>query len=93
MTTQSNHLARKPTHRLYRVSGDGKDAIWTPVGAAWPNKDGQGFSVTCEAVPLQGRIIMRVTTERARGGQQDRQRLVSTWAAWCRPALPTRLGC
>ena len=24
---------RKPTHRLYRVLGDGKGAIWTPIGA------------------------------------------------------------
>ncbi len=63
---------RKPTHRLYRVSGDGDAAIWTPIGAAWPNKDGMGFSLTCEAIPLQGRLILRMITERAQleGGQQ-----------------------
>ena len=64
--TQS--AGNKPTHRLYRVVGDGESASWTPIGAAWPNKDGQGFSISCDAVPLQGRIIMRAITEK--GAQQ-----------------------
>lgn len=63
---------RKPTHRLYRVVGDGESASWTPIGAAWPNKDGAGFSISCDAVPLAGRIIMRAITEKpdAKGAQQ-----------------------
>lgn len=63
MTTQANPGA-KPTHRLFRVDGDGKDANWTEIGAAWPNRDGAGFSITCTAVPLQGRIIMRKIVDR-----------------------------
>jgi hypothetical protein len=35
------------------------------------NKDGRGFSITCDAVPLTGRIVMREITEREpAGGQQ-----------------------
>lgn len=64
MTTLSLPLGRKPTHRLFRVVGDGESAIWTPIGAAWPNKDGQGFSINCEALPLSGRIVMRSITVR-----------------------------
>ena len=41
-TTQAG---RKPTHRLYRVVGEGKAATWTPIGAAWPNKDDLGFNI------------------------------------------------
>ena len=55
----TSSTGRKPTHRLFRVAGDGKAAIWTPIGAAWPNKDGLGFNVSCDLVPLQGRIVMR----------------------------------
>ena len=62
---------RKPTHRLYRVTGDGAAASWTPIGGAWPNKDGNGFSVSCDAVPLQGRIIMRKIIDRAPTGGQS----------------------
>ena len=65
MAKQLQLLNRKPTHRLYRVVGDGAAAFWTPIGAAWPNKDGQGFNLSCDAVPLQGRIVMRVIAERA----------------------------
>lgn len=55
---------RKPAHRLYRVLGDGKTAVWTPIGAAWPNKDSLGFSLQCDAIPLQGRLVLRAITER-----------------------------
>lgn len=68
MTKQTSQLGRKPTHRIYRVIGDGKSANWTPIGAAWPNQDGQGFSISCDAVPLQGRIVMRAITEHAATG-------------------------
>ena len=62
--------SRKPSHRLYRVLGDGDAANWTPIGAAWPHRDGKGFSIQCDAVPLQGRICLRFIEERASGGQQ-----------------------
>lgn len=64
MTNQTSFLTRKPTHRLYRVTGEGKSSIWTPIGAAWPNKDGQGFSISCDAVPLTGRMVLREIVER-----------------------------
>ena len=62
---------RKPTHRLYRVLGDGEGAIWTPIGAAWPNKDGKGFNLSCDAVPLTGRLVLRIITARAAAGVQQ----------------------
>jgi hypothetical protein len=55
---------RRPTHRLYRVNGEGRAAIWTPIGAAWPNKDGKGFNLNCDAVPLTGRIVLRLIEPR-----------------------------
>jgi hypothetical protein len=64
LNLQPTLISRKPTHRLYRVLGDGKGAIWTPIGAAWPNKDGLGFSLQCDAIPLRGRLILRAITER-----------------------------
>ncbi len=66
MAAQTLPLGRKPTHRLFRVVGDGESSIWTPIGAAWPNKDGLGFSINCEALPLSGRIVMRTITERSK---------------------------
>lgn len=65
MRHQSTQTTNKPTHRLYRVDGEGKNAFWTAIGAAWPNRDGEGFSISCDAVPLHGRIVMRRIIERA----------------------------
>ena len=65
MTTQSKPQAAKPTHRIFRVTGTGKKATWTPIGAAWPNRDGAGFSIQLEALPVDGgRIVMRAITEK-----------------------------
>jgi hypothetical protein len=64
MTKQANTSAPKPTHRLYRVEGQGKSAKWTEIGAAWPNKDGAGFSISVKAKELEGRIVMRKIVER-----------------------------
>ena len=72
--TETKTKGPKPTHRLYRVEGDGEKATWTQIGAAWPHRDGKGFSIDCTAVPLQGRIALRLITEKApagdKGGQQ-----------------------
>lgn len=35
MTTETN----SPAFMLYRVDGNGPDARWTKIGAAWPNRD------------------------------------------------------
>lgn len=69
MTTETHTQNRKPTHRLYSVRGEGKDAFWTPIGAAWPNKDGFGFSVSIDAVPVGGRVVLRAIRERDDAGQ------------------------
>ncbi len=68
--TQPRQTGRKPTHRLYRVVGEGEHANWMPIGAAWLHRDGNGFNISCDAIPLQGRIVMRLITEQPEGGQQ-----------------------
>src|SRR5437870_5041418 len=62
--TQSN--AKAPTHTAYQVRdrGDGKKAFWTRIGSAWPHADGNGFNVQIDSVPLDGRITLRVVSEK-----------------------------
>lgn len=52
-------LHTPPTHRLYNVRGNGENSRWTEIGAAWPNRDGRGFTFQINAAPLNGRIVMR----------------------------------
>jgi hypothetical protein len=57
--------SKMPSHVAYQVRDrDGKKAIFTRVGAAWPNSDGKGFNIQLETVPLDGRITLRVATEK-----------------------------
>ena len=51
----------KPTHVLYSVQGEGENSHWTRIGAAWAHNDGKGFSIQIDAVPLDGRITLRVS--------------------------------
>jgi hypothetical protein len=59
-----NTTSKSPSHYVYRVRDrKGQKPIWTQIGAAWPQKDGKGLSVQLHAVPLDGRITLRVPSE------------------------------
>jgi hypothetical protein len=51
---------KKPTYIAYSVrEREGKRAKFTEIGVAFPHKDGKGFDVLCDAMPLSGRITLR----------------------------------
>lgn len=49
-----------PTHILYAVINRGRNrkSIWQPIGAAWPNHDGKGFSIRFDLLPMQGQDLV-----------------------------------
>jgi hypothetical protein len=55
----TNNTNNRPSHGVYVVEGEGQEAHWTKVGAAWPHKDGDGFSLQLIAVPVSGRLSIR----------------------------------
>ena len=57
--------SKRPSHAAYQVRdrGENQKAIWTRVGAAWPQKGG-GFSIQLDSVPLDGRIVLRPAEEK-----------------------------
>jgi len=67
-TQHSTSISKRPTHRIFSVNGEGENASWTEIGAAWPNKDGLGFSISCNALPLGGRMVMRAIVADAQEG-------------------------
>ena len=67
MTTETQ--TRQPTHRLYTVKGEGKNARWIEIGAAWANRDGEGFSIKLDVIPLDGHIVMRAPKAKEGGPQ------------------------
>ncbi|EMS96068.1 hypothetical protein H009_19507 [Agrobacterium tumefaciens str. Cherry 2E-2-2] len=48
-----------PTHHVFVVDGEGTNAFWTKIGAAWRHADGKGFNMTLNAIPLDGRVVVR----------------------------------
>jgi hypothetical protein len=67
--TIKSNSSRSPSHAAYHVREigkptDGKKAIWTRIGSAWQHADGSGFNIQVDCVPLDGRITLRVASER-----------------------------
>lgn len=62
--TNESAPSKSPSHVAYQIR-DGKDkGYFTRIGAAWPHKDGKGFNIQIECVPLDGRITLRVVSEK-----------------------------
>jgi hypothetical protein len=69
MTDTNNNqttASKSPSHIAYQVRdrGEGKKSFWTRIGSAWPHADGKGFNLQIEVVPLDGRITLRVASEK-----------------------------
>jgi hypothetical protein len=64
-STTRTSTSKVPTHIAYHIR-DGKDgkSFWTAIGSAWAHADGKGFNVQIDAVPLDGRISLRIPSEK-----------------------------
>lgn len=53
----------KPAYIAYTVTENGEDEdredYWTKIGAAFPHHDGNGFNIALDALPVNGRIVLR----------------------------------
>jgi hypothetical protein len=58
-------MPNPPSHYAYHVNEgqDGK-SYFNRVGAAFPHKDGQGFNVVLDSVPVDGLVTLRTPQER-----------------------------
>lgn len=62
---------RKPTHDVCHIRGEGDNAHWTPIGAAWMHKDQGGLSVVLDYMPVHsdGRLVIRVRKDKSVEGK------------------------
>jgi hypothetical protein len=57
--------SKKPAYIAYNVrERNGGKPRFTEIGVVFPHHDGKGFDVLCDAVPLSGRITLRVPSEK-----------------------------
>jgi hypothetical protein len=55
MTTKTN----MPAFDVLSVKGGEGRNYYTRIGAAWPAKNGDGFNIELEALPLTGTLLLR----------------------------------
>jgi hypothetical protein len=55
--------ANAVTHIAYKVSNGGEKSYWTRIGVAFAHKDGNGFNIVLESLPIDGKITLRVVAE------------------------------
>ncbi len=64
MTYNAKTASKSPTHVAYQVRNrEGKKSFWTRIGSAWAHADGNGFNIQIEALPLDGKVTLRVISE------------------------------
>ena len=51
--------SNRPSHTVHVVEGEGENAFWTKIGAAWPHEDGKGFNISLTCLPIDGRLVIR----------------------------------
>jgi hypothetical protein len=69
MSNNSNNI---PSHRIYAVAKSGKRGYWREIGAAWPHKDGEGFNLKLDFLPLNGsEIVLRKPQADEAAGEAD----------------------
>jgi hypothetical protein len=52
--------SKRPEYLAYMVEdGKGDNAFWTRVGTLWAHEDGEGYTLQLEALPLNGRLMIR----------------------------------
>lgn len=78
MPDDNSGKPKGPSHHAFSVRNNpdpqGK-AFFNRVGSAFPHKDGKGFNVDLEAMPVNGKIVLRTPQERLKdakdGGGKD----------------------
>ncbi|NCY02082.1 MAG: hypothetical protein EBX36_04020 [Planctomycetia bacterium] len=64
MTQDAPKPTSKPSFIAYQVRERGEEAFFTRIGAAWLNADGKGINIALDCLPLDGRITLRVPSEK-----------------------------
>jgi hypothetical protein len=65
---------QQPSHRAYTViKREGQDDFWLAIGAAFMHQDGDGYNVVLQALPIDGKIVLRLPKDE-KADQQPQER-------------------
>lgn len=46
-----------------RESAAGEKSYWSKIAIAWAHKDGNGYNVQMDALPVDGKLVLRTVTD------------------------------
>ncbi len=57
---------QQPSYQAYTVvKREGQDDFWLNIGAAFMHQDGDGYNVVLQALPINGKIVLRLPKDKA----------------------------
>lgn len=81
MSNDQQKQNRGPSHIAYHVrEGEDQKSYFNRIGSVWPHKDGQGFNIQLDSMPVDGRISVRTVQDRIQearesaGGEREGER-------------------
>jgi hypothetical protein len=69
---------QQPAYRAYTVvKREGQDDFWLAIGAAFMHQDGDGYNIVLQALPIDGKVVLRLPKEE-KSDQQPKDANVSS---------------
>jgi hypothetical protein len=63
---------QQPMYRAYTVVDRERDApFWLNIGVAFAHKDAKGLTLMLQALPLNGKLVLRLYGEEQKEGKMD----------------------
>jgi hypothetical protein len=55
---------QQPAYRAYTVvKREGQEDFWLAIGAAFMHQDGDGYNLVLQALPIDGKVVLRLPKE------------------------------
>jgi hypothetical protein len=68
---------QQPNYTAYTVvKREGQDDFWIAIGAAFMHQDGDGYNVVLQALPIDGRVVLRLPKKSASEDHAGEQRAI-----------------
>lgn len=65
-------MSQQPAYRAFTViKRDGQDDCWRAIGAAFRHEKGDGLNVILQALPIDGKIVLRPPKSNDESAQGD----------------------
>lgn len=64
--------SKRPSHIAYQVrEGEENKSYFNRIGAVWTHKDGQGFNMQLDSMPVDGKVTVRSVQDRVQEAKDN----------------------